>query len=64
VDGPHVLEDVDLALEPDMTLIVHPNTYHPAAGYIVLGDTVRVTADGCKVLTRTPRELFEVSGGA
>jgi Xaa-Pro aminopeptidase len=64
VDGPHVLEDVDLVLEPDMTLIVHPNTYHPVAGYIVLGDTVRVTADGCKVLTRTPRELFEVSGGA
>jgi Xaa-Pro aminopeptidase len=64
VDGPHVLEDVELVLEPDMTLIVHPNTYHPAAGYIVLGDTVRVTADGCKVLTRTPRELFEVSGGA
>lgn len=60
VDGPHVLEDVELALEPDMTLIVHPNTYHPVAGYIVLGDTVRVTQDGCKVLTRTSRELFSV----
>ena len=57
VDGPHVLEDVNLVLEPDMTLIVHPNTYHPQAGYIVLGDTVRVTADGCRVLTRTPRAL-------
>ncbi len=60
VDGPHVLEDVDLVLEPDMTLIVHPNTYHPVAGYIVLGDTVRVTQEGCRVLTRTPRELFTV----
>jgi Xaa-Pro aminopeptidase len=58
VDGVHVLEDVELVLQPDMTLVVHPNTYHPVAGYIVLGDTVRVTADGCKVLTRTPRELF------
>ncbi len=57
VDGPHVLEDVDLVLEPDMTLVVHPNTYHPVAGYIVLGDTVRVTATACKVLTRTPRQL-------
>lgn len=57
VDGPHVLEDVDLVLEPDMTLVVHPNTYHPVAGYIVLGDTVRVTETGCKVLTRTPRAL-------
>src|SRR5262249_16226996 len=33
VDGrPAVLEDVDLVLEPDMTLVVHPNTYHPEAG--------------------------------
>lgn len=60
VDGPHVLEDVDLVLEPDMTLIVHPNTFHPEVGYIVLGDTVRVTADGCRVLTHTPRDLMSV----
>lgn len=58
VDGPHVLEDVDLVLEEHMTLIVHPNTYHPQSGYMVLGDSVRVTRDGCRVLTRTPRELF------
>ncbi len=58
VDGPHVLEDVKLVLEPDMTLIVHPNTYHPDVGYIVLGDAVRVTQTGCEVLTQTPRELF------
>ena len=64
VDGPHVLEDVDLVLEPDMTLIVHPNTYNPEAGYIVLGDTVRVTATGCDVLTRTSRSLISVPAGA
>jgi Xaa-Pro aminopeptidase len=61
VDGPAVLEDVTLALEPDMTLIVHPNTYHPEVGYMVLGDTVRVTANGCEVLCRTPRELICVA---
>jgi Xaa-Pro aminopeptidase len=60
VDGPHVLEGVPLVLEENMTLVVHPNTYHPVAGYIVLGDTVRVTATGCEVLTTTPRELFSV----
>ncbi|MDB5964739.1 MAG: aminopeptidase family protein [Polaromonas sp.] len=60
VDGVHVLEDVKLVLEPDMTLIVHPNTYHPVVGYIVLGDTVRVTEDGCKVLIQQPRELISV----
>jgi Xaa-Pro dipeptidase len=60
VDGPHVLEDVRQVLEPGMTLIVHPNTYHPEVGYIVLGDTVRVTEEGCRVLTRTPRELISM----
>jgi Xaa-Pro aminopeptidase len=44
-----------------MTLVVHPNTYHPAVGYMVLGDSLIVTADGCEVLTATPRELFSVA---
>jgi Xaa-Pro aminopeptidase len=43
-----------------MTLIVHPNTYHPDAGYIVLGDAAVVTQTGVEVLTRISRELFEV----
>jgi Xaa-Pro aminopeptidase len=54
---------VSLVLEPEMTLVVHPNTYHPEAGYFVHGDTVRVTADGCEVLSRTPRRLFSVPAG-
>jgi Xaa-Pro aminopeptidase len=59
VDGrPALLEDVELVIEPDMTFIVHPNTYNPVVGYIVLGDTVRVTPTGCEVFTRVPRELF------
>jgi Xaa-Pro aminopeptidase len=56
---PHVLEDVDTVLEPGMTIVVHPNTYHPAVGYIVLGDSVIVTENGCEVLTGTSRTLFE-----
>ena len=58
---PHILEDVETVLEPGMTLIVHPNTYHPEAGYIVLGDAVVVTEIGVEVLCKTPRELFEVA---
>ena len=62
VDGrPAVLEDVDLVLEPEMTLVVHPNTYHPEVGYFVHGDSLRVTADGCELLTRTPRRLFSLA---
>jgi Xaa-Pro aminopeptidase len=59
---PAILEDVTTVLEPDMTIIVHPNTYHPVVGYLVLGDAVRVTETGCEVLCRTPRELFVVPG--
>ncbi|MBI3707708.1 MAG: aminopeptidase P family protein [Proteobacteria bacterium] len=57
---PHILEDVDVVLEAGMVIVVHPNTYHPEVGYMVLGDAVVVTATGADVLTRTPRELFEV----
>ncbi|OGA95149.1 MAG: hypothetical protein A3G27_10415 [Betaproteobacteria bacterium RIFCSPLOWO2_12_FULL_66_14] len=57
---PQLLEDVNVVLEPDMTLIVHPNTYHPEIGYFVHGDSLRVTENGCEVFCRTPRELFSV----
>src|ERR1700731_4662964 len=56
---PHLLEDVDTPLAPGMALIVHPNTYHPEVGYIVLGDAVVVTENGAEVLCKTSRELFE-----
>jgi Xaa-Pro aminopeptidase len=58
---PHILEDVNTVLAPGMALIVHPNTYHPEAGYIVLGDAVVVTERGAEVLCTTPRKLFEVA---
>jgi Xaa-Pro aminopeptidase len=58
---PHLLEDVDTPLVPGMALIVHPNTYHPEVGYLVLGDAVVVTETGVEVLCGTPRELFEVA---
>ncbi|HZT51032.1 MAG TPA: Xaa-Pro peptidase family protein [Stellaceae bacterium] len=56
---PHILENVDTVLEPGMALVVHPNTYHPEVGYMVLGDAVIVTERGADVLIRTPRTLFE-----
>ena len=59
---PHILEDVTTRIDAGMTLIVHPNTYHPVVGYLVLGDVVVATHDGCEVLTATSRELFSVCG--
>lgn len=62
---PSILEDVNIPIEEGMSLIVHPNTYHPKAGYIVLGDTLIVRKDGPEILARTPRELFsQPIGGA
>jgi Xaa-Pro dipeptidase len=58
---PHILEGVTTRIEAGMALIVHPNTYHPVVGYMVLGDGVAVTSDGCEVLTGTPRELFSIA---
>jgi Xaa-Pro dipeptidase len=58
---PHILENVTTPIEENMTMIVHPNTYHPAVGYLVLGDAVIVTKTGADVLTQTPRELFSVT---
>jgi len=58
---PHLLEDVDTPLVHGMALIVHPNTYHPEIGYMVVGDAVVVTESGPEVLTKTARELFEVA---
>jgi Xaa-Pro dipeptidase len=60
---PHILEDVDTRIEVGMSLVVHPNTYHPVVGYMVLGDSLIVHADGPEVLIRTPRELFGEAQG-
>jgi Xaa-Pro aminopeptidase len=59
---PHLLEDVTTRIDTGMALIVHPNTYNPNVGYMVLGDGVAVTKTGCKVLTGTARVLFSVAG--
>jgi Xaa-Pro dipeptidase len=55
---PQILEEVDMPVEEGMALIVHPNTYHPVVGYMVLGDSLIVQPDGVEVLTRTERRLF------
>jgi Xaa-Pro aminopeptidase len=57
-ENPYVLEDVDCLVEKDMVLIAHPNTYLPMSGYMVFGDTLLVTADGCVSLNRTEKKLF------
>jgi len=57
---PAVQEGDATVLEAGMTVIVHPNGYHPASGYLVLGDAVVLREGGNEVLTQTPRRLFTV----
>lgn len=57
---PHILEDVDTVLPAGATLIVHPNTYHPEVGYMVLGEATAVTEDGYETFSTLPRELLSV----
>ncbi len=58
---PQILEDVALPVVGDSTIIVHPNTYHPDAGYMVLGDTIVVRENGHESLGSLSRELFQVA---
>src|SRR5215475_4262669 len=57
-ENPWVLEDVDCMVQKGMVLIAHPNTYLPLSGYMVFGDTLLVTNDGCVSLNRTEKKLF------
>jgi Xaa-Pro aminopeptidase len=56
---PHVLENVHYICKPDMVVIAHPNTYLPLSGYMVFGDTLLVTTDGCVSLSKTEKKLFQ-----
>jgi Xaa-Pro dipeptidase len=59
LDETPIIEGNHTVLPENSVFIIHPNTYTPIAGYHVLGDPVRVTADGYEVLVDTERRLFE-----
>ncbi len=59
---PYILEDVHYVVKEGMVLIAHPNTYLPLSGYMVFGDTLAVTRDGCVAMNRTEKKLFRKDG--
>ena len=59
-EDPAIEEGNDTILEPGAVFIIHPNTFLPLYGYMVLGDPIIVTETGYETLLRTPRELFVV----
>ncbi|MEU3979139.1 Xaa-Pro peptidase family protein [Streptomyces sp. NPDC026672] len=63
LDETPIIEGNETVLPENAVFIIHPNTYTPLAGYHVLGDPVRVTANGCEVLIPTERRLFHSTKG-
>ena len=59
-EQPLIAESTDLVLEEGMVIVIHPNTYNPLCGYMVFGDPVEITRDGCRILSTAERKLFEV----
>src|SRR5215469_1834972 len=57
-ENPWILEDVHYTVKEGMVVIAHPNTYLPLSGYMVFGDALLVTANGCTPLNRAERKLF------
>jgi Xaa-Pro dipeptidase len=53
-----VTEDSSPTIRENMTFVIHPNQYIPETGYMMLGDTVVIEADGPRRLTQTPLRLF------
>ncbi|HXV65395.1 MAG TPA: Xaa-Pro peptidase family protein, partial [Vicinamibacteria bacterium] len=60
-EKPQILEDVDSVVEEGMVLIAHPNTYLPTVGYMVFGDALVVTKEGCESLSTTEKKLFHTA---
>ena len=57
-----IVDENEAVIEEGMCFVVHPNQYLPETGYLMLGDTVWVEANGPRRLTTTPMKLFTVEG--
>jgi Xaa-Pro aminopeptidase len=59
-EEPFLRQNTDVTLETGMIVTIEPGTYRPGWGGIRIEDTVLVTEDGHRVLTRFPKELIEI----
>ena len=57
-EGPSVRANSAEVLAEGMVFTIEPGIYLPGWGGVRIEDDVRVTADGCEVLTTAPRDLW------
>jgi Xaa-Pro aminopeptidase len=57
-EGPTLSPREDATLEAGMTVTVEPGVYLPGWGGVRIEDLVVLTAQGCEILTRTPKQLL------
>jgi len=57
-EGPTLSPREDATLEAGMTITVEPGVYLPGWGGVRIEDLVVLTAQGCEILTRTPKQLL------
>lgn len=60
-EGPRLGAKSEDVLAPGMITTVEPGVYLPGWGGVRIEDDVVVTADGCRVLSRSPRELLVIA---
>jgi len=56
-EGARLAPNTDLVLEKNMVFTVEPGVYLPGKGGVRIEEVVRVTGDGCEVLTFAPTEM-------
>jgi Xaa-Pro dipeptidase len=56
-DGGRMAPEHDLMLRENMVLTVEPGVYVHGEGGVRIEDDIRVTKDGCELLTSAPKEL-------
>lgn len=59
-EEPLIAEGNNYKLQEGMVVMIHPNTYLPLSGYIVLGDPVQITREGGKRLNQSDRRLISI----
>ena len=59
-EEPLIAEENDFELKAGMVVMIHPNTYLPLSGYMVLGDPVLITENGGRRLSCSRRDLATV----